>query len=158
VRVQGTDGVWHVRRRWAPRHLGRQTLWHRFTDRFRRVRERTVDGVDAAPDGCIDGIGEGIVAFLAIIAAVVFLIFVGIPLLVALGELLFLVLLIVAGIVGRVLFRRPWWVDAAAPGGAHFEWSVVGWRRSGRAVQLVADRLAAGDNLPTQAEVAGIDP
>jgi hypothetical protein len=57
-------------------------------------------------------------------------------------------------VVGRVLFRRPWTVDAVDPVGARHTWSVVGWRASGTARQLVADRIAATGTVPTQEEIA----
>lgn len=42
-----------------------------------------------------------------VVAVVLFLIFVGLPLLVALGELVLLLVLTLGGVLGRVLFRRP---------------------------------------------------
>lgn len=153
MEVTTEAGTWHVRRRWAPRRLGRQTLWHRFTDRMRRVRKGTVDRADGGVDGCAFDIGEGILILLVAIVVIVFLIFVGIPFLVALGELLFLVLLTVAGVFGRVVFRRPWTIDAAGPSQLHHEWRLVGWRRSGAAKRFVAEHLAAHGLIPTTAEV-----
>lgn len=92
--------------------------------------------------------------FVAVVAVVLFAIFFGIPFLIALGEFLFVVLLALAGFIGRVLFRRPWTVDAVSPGGAHDTWSVVGWRASGHARQFVAERIAATDTIPTAEEVS----
>ena len=76
-------------------------------------------------------------AFIVLVLVLVFLIFVGIPFLIALGELLLLVLT-VAGVVGRVLFRRPWTVDAVNDAGEHHTWELVGWRRSGEAQRYIA--------------------
>jgi hypothetical protein len=66
-----------------------------------------------------------------------------IPFLIALGELVVVVVLLVAGVVGRVVFRRPWIVDAVDPAGAHHKWPVVGRRASGVARRFIADRVAA---------------
>lgn len=126
MRVDSTAGVWHVRRRWAPRHLGSQTIWARFVDRTRKVRRRTADAADVPDPGCAPDIAEGIAVFIVLIVMVLFLIFIGIPFLIALGELLLIVLLALSGIVGRVLFRRPWTVDAVDPDGGHRDWHVVG--------------------------------
>ena len=154
VVVETAQGTWHVRRRWAPRHLGRHTLWARFTDRMRRVRRRTTDLGDVPDPGCGGDVGEGIVVFLVLIVVVVFLVLVGIPFLIALGELLLLLVLVVAGLVGKLVFRRPWTIDAAGPEGAHHEWDVVGWRPSRAARAFVAERLAATGQVPTVLEVA----
>lgn len=155
VVIETAQGTWHVRRRWAPRHLGRHTLWARFTDRMRRVRNSTIDGADIAdPGGCGGDIGEGIVIVLVLLVVIVFLVLVGIPFLIALGELLLLLVLVIGGLVGKLLFRRPWVVDAAGPGGRHHAWDVVGWRASGAARRFVADHVAATGSVRTALEVA----
>lgn len=147
-------GVWHVRRRWAPRHLGAQTIWARFVHRSRKVRRRSADLGDIPDPGCGPDIAEGILVFLAAIVIIVFLIFIGIPFLIALGELVFIVVLAVAGVVGRVLFRRPWTVDAVDPANARHTWSVVGWRASAAARRFIADRIATSGTAPTNDEFA----
>jgi hypothetical protein len=154
VQVTTAAGVWHVRRRWAPRHLGAQTIWARFMHRSRRVRRRTSDVGDIPDPGCVPDIAEGIVFLLVLVVVVLFLIFIGIPFLIALGELILIVLLTLGGVAGRVLFRRPWTVDAVDPAGVHHAWSVVGWRASAAARQLIADRIATTGTVPTQQEVA----
>lgn len=147
-------GVWHVRRRWAPRHLGSQTIWARFRQRSRKARQRASDVGDVPDPGCAPDVAEGIVAFVVIVALALFLIFIGIPFLIALGELVLIVLLGVAGAVGRVLFRRPWTVDAVEPTGAHHSWSVVGWRASARVRGFIADRVATTGVVPPNDEVS----
>ncbi len=89
-----------------------------------------------------------------LVVAVLLLIFIGIPLLIALGELLFVVVLALAGLVGRVLFRRPWTVDAVDPQGTHHAWGVVGWRASGAARQFIADCVRTTGRVPSDAEVS----
>jgi hypothetical protein len=83
---------------------------------------------------------------IALGAALFFLV---LPALFALGELLLIVLLAVAGVLGRVLFRRPWTVDALGPDGQHHEWRVVGWHASGETRDEVARHLEATGRPPT---------
>ena len=146
--------MWHVRRRWAPRHLGSQTTWARFRNRTRRVRRRTSDLGDVPDPGCAPDFAEGLVVVAVLVALVLFLIFIGVPFLIALGELLVLAVLTVGGVIGRVLFRRPWTVDAIDPEGRHHRWSVVGWRASAAARQFIADRIASTGTVPTKEELA----
>jgi hypothetical protein len=158
VHVETEAGRWHVRRRWAPRHLGADTIWGRF---HRRVLDRRrSDLSDIADPGCAVDLGESIAVVLVIIAFIVFMVLVGIPFLIALGELLLLVVLALGGAAGRVLLRRPWTVDAMGPDGSHHRWSVVGWRRSGAARELVADRIITTGAVPTADELppAGLGP
>lgn len=103
--------------------------------------------------GCAGDIGESIAVFIVVVAVIVFLIFIGVPFLIALGELLLILLLAVAGVVGRVFFRRPWTVDAVGPDREHTTWSVVGWRASGAARDFVAEQIRLGGSVPTVAEV-----
>ena len=121
---------------------------------------RRSDLADIADPGCAVDLGESIAVFLIVVAFVVFMVLVGFPLLIALGELLILLVLALSGVVGRVLFRRPWTVDAMGPDGSHHRWSVVGWRRSGAARQLIADRIVATGAVPTSEELpaAGLGP
>ena len=154
VRVETPGGAWHVRRRWAPRHLGADTIPTRFRDRARRVRRRSADAADLADPGCAPDVGEAIVGLLAVIAIVLFMIFFGLPFLIALGELILVGFLALVGVAGRVLFRRPWTVDAVDPTGRHHTWSVVGWRASGAARQFIADRVTTTGAVPTPAEVS----
>lgn len=154
MKVEAADGTWHVRRRWAPRHLGSQTIWARFLDRTRKARRRSADAADLADPGCIPDLAEGVLAFVAVVAIVLLLILVGLPFLVALGELVLILVLVVAGVVGRIVFRRPWTVDAVDPTGVHYAWSVLGWRKSAAARRFIADRVAATGTVPTNEELA----
>ena len=128
--------------------LGAETVWGRFHRRFRRTMERTGDVADADP-GCLELLGEGVVAALAIVVAVVVLLFVVIPLLVAVVDVAVVLLLALFGVAGRILLRRPWTVEARAEDGSLLVWRVVGWRASGERVDLAAERITAGDVPPT---------
>lgn len=107
MHVDTASGRWYVRRRWAPRHLGSDTIWVRFRNRSRRARRRASDLADIPDPGCGADIGEAIVVFVVVLAVITFMVIIGLPFLIALGELLLVVALAMGGLVGRVLFRRP---------------------------------------------------
>ena len=113
---------------------------------------------DLPDPGCAADLGEAIAVFIVAVAVVLILIFIGIPFLVALGELVLILLLALGGIVGRVVFRRPWILDAVDPSGVHHTWSIVGWKASGRARQYIAQRIAAAGAAPSEQEVAAEGP
>lgn len=123
---------WRIGRRWLP--------WE---PRLRKVDE-TLDLADV-PDGCmhldLDDIFVGIGILLALVLFVLFVV----PVLIALAELLLLALLVVAGVLVRVLLRRPWIVDAIRDGtGERHSWKVVGWRRSGELVEALTTQISSG--------------
>ncbi|HPB45406.1 MAG: hypothetical protein M9952_08900 [Microthrixaceae bacterium] len=107
-----------------------------------------------AGDGCLPDLGEGIAIALLVIAAALLFIFLGIPLLIALGELALLLVLFVIGVVTKVVFRRPWTVEAIDHTGERHAWRVVGWRASGEVRNLVAERVTTTGAVPTIAEVS----
>lgn len=165
TKVSTLDGTWVVRRRWAPRILGRATPMERVRrflpgERKRRRQEagkpeRSVtDNLDFTPDvssGCLD-VDELILFVLAVVALVLAVMFV-VPLLVALGELLIVVVFALLGGVAKVVFRRPWTVEAISPHGERHDYRIVGWRRSGAAVDVIADRVTRELIAPAPAEV-----
>ena len=118
-------------------------MWGRFYRRFRQAMRRAGDAADVDP-GCLDVIGEGIVTAIAVIVAVLVLVFVVLPLLVAVVDLAFVILLAMVGLAGRVAFRRPWTVEARRSDGSCVAWRVVGWRASGELVDQVANQVASG--------------
>jgi hypothetical protein len=144
--VQAPDGrMWVVRRRWVPR-LGAESLWGRMHRRFRQAVRRAGNIADADP-GCLEVLGEGIAVAAAVIVIVVFAVFVGLPVLFALLDLIVVLLLALLGVLARVLFRRPWVVEARANDGAMSSWRVVGWTASRERCTEIAQLLAAG--IPT---------
>lgn len=81
-----------------------------------------------------------IAALLVGVAAVIFVV----PAVIFLLELLLVVLLVALGAGARILFRRPWTVEARVAGTNEVrEWKVVGWRASGELVDTVATRVAS---------------
>jgi len=143
--VDPSGRAWVVRRRWLPRLPG-QTLGSRFVRRFRRGVRRTSDfdglgnvvDVGSVGDG-VAGVVLGILVGIALLLVVVFVL----PLLFALFEVLLLVLLglIVLGL--RVVFRRPWAVEAASEDEV-LTWQVVGWKASGAQVRRARALLSDG--------------
>jgi hypothetical protein len=144
---------WTVRRLWAPRLRG-ETLWARAWRRIRGSWRRTGEFADAGDPGCAVDLVEELALVLAVIAVVLFVVFVGVPLLVALIDLLLLVLLTVLGIVARVVFRRPWVIEAVGPDTMRRTWRVVGWRASREAVDDIGTALAHGAPPPPGHEVS----
>jgi hypothetical protein len=134
---------WKVRRRWAPR-LGKESAWGRFRHRVGRTARRTGDVVGGGDPGCLDVFGEGILIALAIVAAVLIVLFVLVPLIVAVVDLVFVLLVALLGVVVRIVFRRPWTVEAVADDGERHTWRIVGWRDSGEQITRAAEQLAAG--------------
>jgi hypothetical protein len=119
---------------------------------MRDVRRRTSNVADAVDSGCFPS-GVDLVAGLALLVGLVFLVLVGIPLAVAVGELVLIGLVLVGAVVGRVLFRRPWTIEAIAPTGERSTWAVTGWRRSAKAVRNVADRVRVAGEAPLPEEL-----
>jgi hypothetical protein len=62
-------------------------------------------------------------------------------------DLLILLVIAAGGIALRVLFRRPWMIEAKTPGPppARDTWGVVGIRASAQAVETVAQAIRRGD-------------
>ena len=81
----------------------------------------------------------GIVAF-ALLALFLF------PVFAILIEILIAVVALSVTLGAKILFRRPWIVDAIAPGeaSAPMRWKVVGWRRSHEVMNEIRAALEAG--------------
>ncbi len=150
--VTDPDGRrWIVRRRWVPRLPG-ETLWGRFRRRFvrRATRIRDWDGAGDLAGSFADG-GDGIAGCLigiGIVVGVLLLLVVVIPFLLAFVEVLVLVLLALLAVGARILFRRPWTVEAVADDGELLTWRIVGLRASGEQARKVAWALRAGPPPP----------
>ena len=72
---------------------------------------------------------DNILIGIAILIGVVVFVVVGWPLLVALLDVVFILLLALLGVIARVVFRRPWTIEARA-GDDVRHWRIVGWRAS----------------------------
>ena len=73
---------------------------------------------------------------------------IGLPLLALLLDFAWLVGAVLIGVIGRVMFRRPWRVEAVEVAGSRHVWNVVGFRAAGRRVDEIAAAVASGGSLP----------
>ncbi|MGH3838172.1 MAG: hypothetical protein ACRDSF_21130 [Pseudonocardiaceae bacterium] len=95
----------------------------------------------------MDVLDGGAIA-IALVAAFVVLAIVA-PLIGVVVDLILAILLTALGVAGRLLFRRPWTVEAVSDTGERHRWQVVGSRASRDLVADVANALAHGHVLPT---------
>ena len=138
------DGVqWRVGRRWLTRRVG--WSWRRRGD----IASEGLFQFLSTPSDLGDlGSGEGLLWLAAAVAAVLILV----PILFFGIELIIVGALLAAGLLSRVVLRRPWLIEARSsdpltPGRA-IEWQVRGWRRSSRLIDQVASDLADGREPP----------
>ena len=125
--VVDPDGVeWAVTRRWLELSRWRRRGWRPKTDTYQ------------GPYVVDDDLGIG--AFIIVLGLVLFLLLGGIPLLVGLAA----VVVALIGLVIRILFGRPWLVEARSTNG-ELAWRVRGTRDSRRAIRLIARALEVGD-------------
>lgn len=138
MQVTALDGrTWTVRRRWVPRHASLVRRW------WQRKRSRRGDGAgwfDVATGFDLDDLWWVALA----VAAIAFLVILGVPIVLALLDVVLLLVLTAGGIVARVLLRRPWTVQATTADGSVLERQVVGWRRAGDEVRALAHELQHG--------------
>lgn len=144
IEVRSPDGRrWKVRRRWVPR-LGTERVLAKIRHQVPTdERNGSGGGGDARswmPFAEIDVVAIALLVVVLVLVALV----VVLPLVFALVDLAILVVLAVVGIVGKVVFRRPWVVEAVTDRGKRHEWRVVGWRRSGERCREIAQSLEAG--------------
>lgn len=137
--VTAPDGArWLVRRRWLDRPL--PNLRRRFqAGRKEELEDATVEGLFST---YIDGGWWAI----ALAAAVLLIVFVLLPLLGVALELIALIFVLCSGVAGRVVFGRPWTVEAVTRdgGGRSVSFPVKGWHRAGEAAAELAREIAAG--------------
>jgi hypothetical protein len=135
MRVSAPDGrEWDVSRRW----IGRKVA----------IRWVRVGGLEDAlnPGAVMDTSVGGVLIGIAVIVVAAAVILFVLPLLILLGQILVILLLVAAGVASRVLFRRPWEIDAVTPGPppeTHV-WRIVGWRNSNEAIRDAAEELRQG--------------
>ncbi len=135
-RVTAPDGTrWRVGRRWLPE-------WPRFWD-----RRETGDGGDGTwleLGGFDDAFGIGL-ALIGIVLLVLLFTTVVVPVIALTIELMVLIALLAGGLVGRLVFRKPWTVRARREGeDRELRWHATGFRRSGRMRDEIAAKLAQG--------------
>jgi hypothetical protein len=127
-----------VRRRWLNRPV----------PKIRRSLRETAD--DTALEAGFEtlsatGFTDNVPLAIGIAIAVALLVFLFLPLIGVALEIALLIALLSSGIVGRVLLRRPWTVEAInldhPRQSAAF--AVKGWRRSGRAIDELTTKIPA---------------
>jgi hypothetical protein len=138
--VTSPDGHrWRVGRRWLDRPL--PNLRRRFRVNREKVAEEPTwfDGL-MIPDFDLLDFDDSPVAVIAIAIGALLLFLVLLPLIGVALELIVLLVLLWSGIVGRVLFGRPWVVVAANLDDPQHSaaFAVKGWRRSGQAIEEVS--------------------
>jgi hypothetical protein len=134
------DGVeWRVGRRWLTRKVRRSWAWRRDT-------RGDLLGSGSFPGG--DWAGGGLEEAALILVGVIVVALVLVPVLLFGVELILVGCVLAASLVGRILLGRPWIVEARSIGLAgserQMEWSVPGWRRSGKVIYEISQDLAAG--------------
>ena len=139
--VAAPDGTeWTLGRRWFPRR--------------RRLGRVDIGDIGGVPDfgGGLDDLGVigVIIGAILLTIATVILVLVLVNVLAIALELMILIVALLAGVVGRVVFRRPWTVFARSPHVTH-ERQVVGWRASRRLLRELAARLSSGLELEAPA-------
>lgn len=133
--VQDPEGAtWTVGRRWLEGlHLPR---W--------RGRDPGLDGLDAA--GALADAGPLAILglLLAAVALLLLLAFVALPLLFFGAELVVVLVVALAGLLGRLVLGHPWLVQARTGGRVVTSRRVAGWRASREAVRQLHEEVAAG--------------
>jgi hypothetical protein len=125
--------TWKVGRRWLPKKL-------------RLPRRRDFDATDGifALD-FVEGVSTLVVGIVIFVTLALALVLVW-PILALAIELIAIVLIALVGLIGRVLFRRPWRI-VATPDDAPADqlmWDVPGWRASSEAIEEIATALKSG--------------
>lgn len=137
---------WRVGRQWLPFRVSlRGGDW-------RDWRDIDIGGLDLfdSPGGVLAGLG--------IIALAMLLLLVVWPIVAIALELVLVAVILVGALAGRVVLRRPWTIVARSETtGTPCEhtWRAVGWRRSRRLIDTVADALARGGELPAGMSTVG---
>lgn len=139
-RVVAPNGVeWEVGRRWPAPRFG--WTWKRRGD---IAQPLSTLGQGLGSSDLREGM---VVVVLALASALVIipLVFFGV-------ELIILGLVLAAGLVSRVVLRKPWVIEARSSdpltSGRRLEWHVTGWLRSSRLIDQVVSDLAAGREPP----------
>ena len=137
---------WTVGIRWLPR----KPRWIGWGPRRKKRKDRDWGWLDAVdPVSALDAAdGPGSLAAIVAVAAVVFLFwFFVLPVAILALDLLFVVLLAAVSVAARVLFRRPWIVEASTTGEQH-QRPVVGYRASREMVDDTARSIQFSGTLP----------
>jgi hypothetical protein len=147
--VIAPDGArWRVRRRWLGGRRGPRWRGMSVGD----VGGSVFDLIGAGGDSLLGVIGF---AF-ALAAAVALIVFFLLPLAILAVELLVFLVVVGLGVAARIVFRRPWLLEAS-DGVMTRRWVVSGWGASRAALAEIAAGLERGDALvlPSAAVASG---
>jgi hypothetical protein len=140
--VQSPDGrVWRIRRRWVPKG---PRVRERLS--YRRKGDTLMDLLSVPDLTWLDDFIGAVIAVIAITAIVVILATIILPFIAFTVELLIFVVLFLAGAIGRIVFGRPWRIEAKTIGAPHRtrEIHATGWRGSLEAIDELATEIASG--------------
>jgi|GEM_PF-1266514 len=144
--ITSPDGDrWQVRRRWLDRPV----------PKIRKSLRTTNDelALEGGLEALSAGVGDSIPLAIGVSIAVALLIFFLLPLVGIALEIALLLMLLSSGIVGRVLLRRPWTIEAVnldhPQRSAAF--AVKGWKQSGRAIDELSKTIPVS-GLPSGPE------
>lgn len=140
---------WKVERHWAPRHswlVRRWGAWKRKRDKFDDAGNVIDQGSSSWMPDSGDDLLIGIAIVIGLIVFGLFAWFLLIPLVLVIVDLIFVIIAVALGLFAKVLLRRPWLVTADRLN-EHYEWHIVGWRKAGRARDVIAQQLATGKAL-----------
>jgi hypothetical protein len=142
--VQSPDGrVWRVRRRWAPKTPRLRTQ----SQTSSRRKGDTLFDVLSVPDvPFLDDMTGAVVGVVFFVIVVIVLLTIVFPLIALTLELLLFVVVFTAGLIGRLIFGRPWRIEARTIGTPHLsrEAHAKGLRGSREAIDELATEIAAG--------------
>jgi hypothetical protein len=138
--------------------IGRRLLTRRFGWSWRRRGDIASASFSSLGGSSPDLLGADLGASLLFVAAAVAVVVVLIPILFFGVELVVGGALLAAGIISRVVLRRPWVIEARSSDpltpGRVLEWEARGWRQSSRLIDEVARDLAAGRDPPISQALA----
>ncbi|HMS24814.1 MAG TPA: hypothetical protein PKB15_03860 [Acidimicrobiia bacterium] len=140
--VDSHGEVWHIQRRWFPRwalpNVSRRFLW--WKSKPKPQQDKLVNYLgDAGPFDF-----EGILFYIGLLIAVGVFIFLIVPLLLVVFDLVVIIVLVVVGIGSRVIFGRPWVVEARNSKGVIIERGVTGWFASKEVMEKLRNEIISG--------------
>ena len=121
---------WRVGIRWLPWPL-----------RFRGDARLDPGAVDWLPFGFDAGGG---ITVLLVVVGVVLLLTVALPVVIFAVEVVILAVLAAAGLLSRLILRRPWTIVARSERGEVRQWHVKGWGTARAAVDDISRAIGAG--------------
>jgi hypothetical protein len=144
-RFTAPDGVtWSIRRRWIPHREGTGVR-----ARFRKHRRPRHERPSRFRNGAdVIDIGVDIEAFVIAVGVVIFLITMllfGWPIVLLGIDAIWLLRIGTLGLLGRVVLRRPWRVEAVSDDERR-QWHVQGFRNAGNEHDELARRSQLGQN------------